>query len=212
MKNRKLIAFCALLALIGTALWVLKPTQGASDRTTIIRQLDTSPEAFISVETTQGNPFTIEQATVKQINGFSYATITNDRADIDTDRVSLPAFTAVNRSDKTINAFGVCLASRTKKVSTFCFIKQRLNFAPGQQIKVERNEALEFRVNARRKTPNGQSPMAPGRDKTADFNYPEMWSPGQPNDYYLFLINADFSDGSNWMNPAVAAELPKQKQ
>lgn len=206
--KRKRILFVLSICAIGAILVTIntfKPTRGAQDRAELMLQVKVSQDIPIAVEPVSNAPFSIEHATVKQINGTLYGRIIRDNADSDADRMSLPDFSARNTSDKAIQSLGVCIASRSQTSGTLCFIKRELDLKPGEAVTITRGEMVWYRINLRARAPQAHSVVPKHADTTSDFGAPEMWLKAVAGDSYMFLVNAEFADGSIWTHPAVAA-------
>ncbi len=191
--KRKSILFVLLICVIGAILVAIntfKPTQGAQDRAELMLQVKVSQDIPIAVEPVSNAPFSIEQATVKQINGTLYGRITRDNADSDADRVCLPNFSARNTSDKAIQSLGFCVTSHSQTNGTLCFIKGDLDLKPGEAVTITRGEMAWYRINLRARAPQGQPVVPKHADTTSDFGAPEMWLKAVAGDSYMFLVNA----------------------
>jgi hypothetical protein len=168
-------------------------------------QVKVSQDIPIAVEPVSNAPFSIEHAAVKQINGTLYGGITGDNEDSAADRMSLPDFSARNTSNKAIQSLGVCIASRSQTSGTFGFIKRELDLKSGEAVTITRGEMAWYRMNLRAHAPQGQPVVPKHADTASYFGAPEMWLKAVAGDSYMFLVIAEFADGSNWINPAVAA-------
>jgi hypothetical protein len=199
-----LILSCAVLAVIALLLVFrgFKSAQGAQGRLGLLREVDGSTEFPIAVDPAEGAPVLIESASVKQIRGPLYRTLTRDLAAAGTDEyVSLPTYRIRNISNKTISDVGVLLYSQTGAAKSFGFIKTDLKIAPDETYTITRQVLVEFRANVQSRTPRGQNRFNRAPEPGGDFGDLAMWRKTIASDERLQLIHAIFTDGSYWKNP-----------
>lgn len=186
------------------AMLLLLPSVGVMGNSTFVnngqyknmtKKLARSPEVSLAVDNAESPAVSIQVASTKQITGHEYEVLTQGLP-ASAKYISCPTTKVTNTTNQTIKAFALGIIN--KQSNSLDILRMGSHpLEPYEEFVVTPVEWAKARKKATKTFVHAEGVSR--EDKSLPgFNSEEMWLAGNSDDFYVFVGEVEFSDGSRW--------------
>lgn len=193
-----MLLFLLSVAVISNGMFLDNGQQGG-----VAKKIKRSPEVSLAVDNSESPAVSIQVAGAKEITGLEYAQITGHDSEQLTRSLpasgrytSCPTITVANTTNRTVKAFALGLIN--KQSNSLDILRMGDHpLGPFEEFVVKPAEWAKARKKSTKTF------VHDGGGSREDNSMPgwsseEMWFPGNITDFYIFVGEVEFSDGSRW--------------
>lgn len=171
-----------------------KSANNEQDRNAVGR-VDRTPSISLEVDNSENPAISIQVASAKEIAGHKFEQLT--RTSPGSARyTSCPTTRVVNTTGRAIKAFALGLMNRNTNTLDIVRITSH-PLVPFEEFQLEPAEWAKARKKGT-KTFTHNGGVSAEDKRVIDWGSEEMWFPGVITDYYIFVGEVEFSDGTRW--------------
>jgi hypothetical protein len=169
----------------------------------VAKKIKRSPDVSLAVDNSESPGVSIQTAGAKEITGLEYAQITGHDSEQLTRSLSAsarytscPTITVTNATNRTVKAFALGLINKQSNSLDILRIGDH-PLAPSEEFVVKPAEWAKARKKTT-KTFVHDGGVSREDESLPGWSSEEMWFPGNTTDFYIFVGEVEFSDGSRW--------------
>jgi len=154
-----------------------------------------APEVSLAVDNTESPAVSIQVAGAKQITKHEYERLTRGLA-ASAKYISCPTIKVTNSANQTVKAFALGIINKQSNSLDILRIRshplepfEEFVVTPGEWAKARKKTTKTFVHDA---GVSREDKSLPG------WSSEEMWLPGSIDDFYIFVGEVEFSDGTRW--------------
>lgn len=159
------------------------------------KRVNRSPEVSLAVDNSESPAVAIQVAGAKQISGHDYEQLTGS-SQAAPRYISCPAIKVANTANQTVKAFALGIINKQTNSLDILRIGSH-PLAAFEESVVTPEEWVAARKKTAKKFVHDRGVSR--EDKSSlGWSSEEMWLPGSIDDFYIFVGEVEFADGSSW--------------
>jgi hypothetical protein len=185
-----MLIFLPSVAVIGNSMFL-----NTGQYKDVTKKVKRSPEVPLAVDNTESPAVSIQVASAKQITGHEYEQLTQGLP-ASARYISCPTIKVTNNTNRTVKAFALGIIN--KQSNSLDILRMGSHpLEPFEEFVVQPAEWAKARKKMT-KTFVHDAGVSREDKSLPGWSSEEMWLPGNVDDFYIFIGEVEFSDGTRW--------------